>query len=107
MIKELDRELAGDVIADCTFRNLGTTAVAFWAGAQSNAVTHSEFFDISATAVQIGSVDSYNITDRQQQDADITVADCRIRSVGHEFQGNCGITAFYTRGLRLLHNEIS
>lgn len=33
-------------------------------------------------------------------------ADCRIHNVGHEFEGNCGVTAFYSRGLRLLHNEI-
>lgn len=33
-------------------------------------------------------------------------SDCTIHNVGHEFPGNCGITAFYSRGLRLLHNEI-
>ena len=53
-----------------------------------------------------GSVNSYNISDPEEQDAGLTVADCTIHNVGHEYPGNCGITAFYSRGLRLLHNEI-
>ena len=103
-----------------------------------------------------GSVDTYNISDPDEQDAGLTVvrvvhiffnlgnaarvrwsitsvsyplakcwsivfsscseathmcvrvvqSDCTIHNVGHEFPGNCGITAFYSRGLRLLHNEI-
>eukprot|EP01050_Picozoa_sp_SAG11_P018003 SAG11_NODE_2662_length_3119_cov_2.158609_1_plen_463_part_00 len=91
----------------CTFRNLGTTGVHFSGGAQNNAVTRSEFFDISASAVLFGSVNSYNISDPKEQDAGLTVVDCTIHNVGHEYPGNCGITAFYSRGLRLLHNEIS
>jgi hypothetical protein len=97
----------GTTFDTCTFRNLGTSGVHFSGGSQSNVVTRSEFFDISATAVQIGSVDSYNVTEPLLQDAGTTVADCRIWSVGHEYQGNCGITAFYSRGLRIMHNEIS
>ena len=36
----------------------------------------------------------------------VVQSDCTIHNVGHEFPGNCGITAFYSRGLRILHNEI-
>eukprot|EP01043_Picozoa_sp_COSAG02_P009889 COSAG02_NODE_341_length_24173_cov_28.504777_8_plen_616_part_00 len=90
----------------CTFRNLGTTGVHFSGGAHDNAVSRSQFFDLSASAVLFGSVNTYNISDPKQQDAGLMVADCTIHNVGHEYPGNCGITAYYSRGLRILHNEI-
>lgn len=91
---------------DCVFRNLGTSGVHFFGGAHDNAVERSRFFDLSASAVLFGGVDTYNISDPARQDAGLTVADCTIHNVGHEYPGNCGITAFYSRGLRVLHNEI-
>ena len=78
----------------------------FSGGAHSNAVTRSTFFDLSASAVLFGSVDSYNISDPNEQDDGLTVADCTIINVGNEFPRNCGITAFYSRGMWILHNEI-
>jgi hypothetical protein len=90
----------------CIFRNLGTSGVHFWRGAHDNAIRRSTFVDLSASAVLFGSVDTYNISVLRQQDAGLSVVDCTIHNVGHEYPGNCGITAFYSRGLRLLHNEI-
>ena len=91
---------------ECVFRNLGTTGVHFWGGSHDSSVTRSLFVDLSASAVLFGSVDTYNVSDPEHQDAGLTVADCTIHNVGHEYPGNCGITAFYSRGLRLMHNEI-
>ena len=89
---------------ECVFRNLGTTGVHFWGGSHDSSVTRSLFVDLSASAVLFGSVDTYNVSDPEHQDAGLTVADCTIHNVGHEYPGNCGITAFYSRGLRLMQH---
>lgn len=58
---------------DCVFRNLGTTGLHFWDAAQNSTVTRSTFFDLSASAVLFGSVNTYNISDPEEQDAGLTV----------------------------------
>ena len=76
-------------------------------GSQNCSVRRSLFEDISGTAVTIGAVGTYNITDPAAQDADNAVEDCVVRSVGHEWLGVAGITAFFSRGTRIVHNEVS
>ena len=53
-------------------------------------VSASLFEDISASAVSIGSIDTYNETDPSNHEAGNTVADNTIRHVGNEFLGTCG-----------------
>ena len=35
------------------------------------------------------------------------MVDSVVRSVGKEWLGTCGIIAFYSRGTRVLHNEVA
>ena len=71
------------------------------------AVSSSLFEDISGNGIQIGTIDSYNISHASMQDADNIVMDSVVRNVGREWLGTCGIIAFYSRGTRILHNEVS
>eukprot|EP01052_Picozoa_sp_SAG31_P024017 SAG31_NODE_2017_length_6663_cov_3.680530_4_plen_280_part_00 len=91
----------------CTFTRLGACGVSLEGGAQNNSIADSIFADISASAVSIGRVNSYNITDRSKHDAGNTVSDCRIVDVATEFHGAPGVAVFYSRGTRLVHNEIA
>ena len=70
-------------------------------------VSSSLFEDISGNGIQIGTIDSYNISNASMQDADNIVIDSVVRNVGREWLGTCGIIAFYSRGTRILHNEVS
>jgi len=88
------------------FTRLGAAGIALVGGSQANAVTGSLFYDISGTAVSIGDIASYNETDLDNHDADNTISDCTVRDVAREYLGACGITAFYSRGTMVEHNEV-
>ena len=92
---------------NCSFRRLGATGVAFDRGSQNCSVARSVVEDVSGNGIQIGTIDSYNISDPTQQDAGNAVIDSVVRSVGREWLGTCGIIAFYSRRTRVLHNEVS
>ena len=114
--------------SNCSFRRLGATAVAFDKGSQNCSVASSLVEDVSGNGVQIGTIDSYNETvssptqlkgalfhhaarhrgwqDSAKQDAGNVVVDSVVRNVGREWLGTCGIIAFYSRGSRVLHNEV-
>jgi hypothetical protein len=50
---------------------------------------------------------SDNISNPELHDANNRVVDSVVRSVGKEWLGTCGIIAFYSRGTRVLHNEVA
>ena len=93
----------------CTFtrQDQGSCGVSFEGGSQNNSISHSEFSDISASAVTIGRTNSYNISEPAGQDADNAVTDCLITNVANEYHGAPGVAVFYARGTSLVHNEIS
>lgn len=93
--------------ANCSFVRLGGAAVSISHGSQSNTVEGSLFEDISAAAVSIGGVDTYNLTDPSLHDADNAVTDNVIRNVGREFLGTTAIVAFFSRGTLVSHNLVS
>ncbi len=95
------------VFHNCTFRRLGATGVAFDSGSQNCTVASSLLTDISGNGVQIGQINSYNISNPVFQDADNQVIDTVVKGVGIEWLGTCGIIAFYSRGTRILHNEVA
>jgi len=90
----------------CTFTRLGACAISLEGGSQNNTIAFSEFTDISASAISIGRINTYNISDPARHDAGNVVANCRISAVANEFHGAPGIAVFYTRGTSLVHNEI-
>ena len=94
------------VFEDCMFARLGAAGLSFVDGSQSNAVRGSLFEDISGTAVSIGSIDTYNETNLDRHDAKNTLSDNTVRGVAREFLGSCAITAFFSRGTVIEHNEV-
>jgi hypothetical protein len=90
-----------------SFVRLGATAVAFDTGSQNCSVASSLVQDVSGNGIQIGTIDTYNISDPTKQDVGNVVIDNTVRNVGREWLGTCGIIAFYSRGTRVLHNEVS
>ena len=91
----------------CTFTRLGACGVSFEGGSQNNSITRSTFSDISGSAVSIGRVDTYNLTGSPSlHDAGNTLADSVVQSAGQEFHGAPGVAVFYSRGTRIIHNEI-
>eukprot|EP01052_Picozoa_sp_SAG31_P039389 SAG31_NODE_5455_length_2527_cov_1.923394_1_plen_696_part_00 len=106
-----------------TFRHIGSNAVAFRGGSHGNKISHCEFTQLSASAVEIGtrggssdmSTDfsnndvyfhSKSFLPGSAQDLDNEVADCVIFLVALEYRGAPALLVLYSRGTRILHNEI-
>ena len=93
--------------ANCSIAKMGATGIAFDGGSQNCSVASSLVEDVSGNGIQIGSIDTYNISDPGRQDAGNVVVDSIVRNVGREWLGTCGIIAFYSRGTQIKHNQIS
>jgi hypothetical protein len=91
---------------NCTFTHMGAAAIHFRAGSKGNVVSHSSFYDISASAVMIGEVADWAETNRSLQTLDNTVSDNVIYDLPMEFHGAVSVTAFISAGTRILHNDI-
>ena len=90
--------VSGARFEGCTFTRLGACAVSFEGGAQNNTIANSVFVDISASALSVGRVNSYNISDPNQHDANNKLSDSHISRVAQEFHGAPGVAVFYARG---------
>ena len=110
-------------LANSTFRHIGSNAVAFRGGSHGNKISRCEFTQLSASAVEIGtrggssgmSTDFSNndvyfhskpFLGASAQDVDNEVADCTIHHVALEYRGAPALLVLYSRGTRILHNEI-
>jgi len=93
----------------CTFTRLGSGGIDLECGSQACAIIGCEFYDISATAVQVGDVlkDDHHPDDPRRVVAGNTIANCYIHDVGVEFNGSVGIFVGYTDGTVIAHNEIA
>jgi hypothetical protein len=78
-----------------TFTHLGAYAASARGGSQYVSFTSCRFDDVSAGAVMLGDVDTFNITDVSLWDANFTVADCVAVNTGLEFTGATTIFAAY------------
>jgi hypothetical protein len=92
----------------CTFTRLGGAGIDLEQGARGNRIDHSHFFDISASAIQIGDVQAtdHHPADPRQIVRDNHVTHCTIHDIGLEYQDSVGIFAGYTDGTVIAHNEI-
>ena len=113
-------------IDGCTFRHHGANGIAFRGGSHNNIVRRSIFTQLSASAVEIGTRGGANgkngmSTDFDNndvyfhskpflgataQDLSNEVSDCTISNVALEYRGAPAILILYSRGTRILHNEI-
>lgn len=69
-------------------------------------MTRCHFTDISASAVSIGTRDDPTNKTTDAQDLDNTVVDSTISQVSQEYRGHPGILVGFSRGTKILHNEI-
>jgi hypothetical protein len=109
--RELVIQVASD-LSGCVWyavcSHLGSNAVAFSHGSHGNTVSYSQFRDISASAVAIGTRDNpTNKTDPSVQDLDNTVSDCTVSHAAIEFRGHPALLVGFSRGTTLEHNELS
>ena len=109
-------------INDCKFRHHGANAIAFRGGSHGNTVSRSLFTQLSASAVEIGSRGgsgvSTDFTNNDNyfhskpflgygaQDLSNEISDCTIHRVALEYRGAPAVLVLYSRGTRILHNEI-
>ena len=71
-------------------------------------ITGNLFYDISDTAMIIGSWDNVELeTSTELQPRAITIANNMIDKVGAEYRGAAGINAYYVEDILITHNELS
>ncbi|HOZ50121.1 MAG TPA: right-handed parallel beta-helix repeat-containing protein [Candidatus Hydrogenedentes bacterium] len=97
------------VFERCTFTRLGGAAIDIETGSQDNMVSGCSFFDLSATAIQIGDV---LVPDHHPADPRLIVqgnrvVNCYLHDIGVEFEDSVGIFAGYVRNTVIAHNEIA
>ena len=77
----------------CVFTHLGAVGLDIAGGSQNNVVIGCVFTDISATCLQLGSVDDPMREDLRARDSGNRILDCYIHDSPCEFHGGCGIMA--------------
>lgn len=78
-------------------------------GAQHIVITSNLFTDIAGAAVLVGGVrrEAHHPSDPRQVNADILIANNRIRSVSKEFRDHTALLSTYVDGAKIIHNDIS
>ena len=96
----------GIVIDQCVIARSGSAGVYLGDGAQHCAVRRSELFDLSASAVAMGRVDTWHVTDPALQEVGNVVEECWIHDTAREFHGAAAIWAGFWKGGRIVANTI-
>lgn len=91
---------------NCTFRHLGSNALSFAHGSHANTVSHSHFYDLSASAVAIGNRTTPLRPEYRDWDADNRLSDCHIHHVATEYRGAPAVLVGFSRATSVLHNDI-
>ena len=65
-----------------------------------------KFNDISAGAISLGGVDTYEISDISKQDRNYTITDNTMSNTGVEYTGTASVQAFYVAQTTIAHNYI-
>ena len=95
------------VFEECEFKFLGGVAVAFIGGSHECRVEQCYFHDVSGAGVQIGSYDTWNITQARGQEVGNVVSECWFRGVAAEFHGNAAVQIGYSRNTTVSNNHLS
>eukprot|EP00966_Prymnesium_polylepis_P125103 2893003-Prymnesium_polylepis.2 len=66
--------------------------ILWWQGAQRCTVRRSELYDVSASAVAMGRVDTWHVTEPRLQEVGNSVEQCSIHDTAREFHGAGGHT---------------
>ena len=94
--------VVGLTVRDCTFEHLGSAALYLGDGAQHSHIAGNEFGDISAGAVAVGRVDSWDVTDPAQQEAFNMIEDNYLHDIAVEYAGAAGIWQGFWRDSKIL-----
>lgn len=94
-------------IENCHFRHLGAVGIDLTQGCNRTVIDGNRFEDASATALVVGRWDQDYIGPGEEVCKNLRVTNNRIRRVGQEYYNSPGITAFFTDGMVLAHNELS
>ena len=99
---------------DNTFSHLGATALAMLPGVQDSRIVGNEFFDISASAIQLGGVEPADhhpcgdvpTCDNGRVTQNNIISNNRISDVSSEYLDAVGIFVGYTRNTVISNNEL-
>lgn len=96
----------GVTFEDCTFVNLGGTALVIDDGSKDNVVRGNAFANISGGAIQVGEATDAHVTDPARQTSGNIISNNYVATFGLQYPQAVGIFGGYNRGLELRHNEI-
>eukprot|EP01047_Picozoa_sp_COSAG01_P039571 COSAG01_NODE_3278_length_6314_cov_2.240386_1_plen_851_part_00 len=92
---------------NCTFQHLGAYATSALNGSQNISWKGCTFRDVSAGAVALGDVNTWDETDPAQWDKDLLVEDCEITNTGVEYTGAAAVFGAYVASTTIQHNHIA
>ena len=96
----------GLTVQDCSFEHLGSAALYLGDGAQHSHIVGNEFADISAGAVAVGRVDSWDVADPSQQEAYNIIESNYLHDIAVEYAGAAGIWQGFWRDSKILNNTM-
>jgi len=91
---------------NCTFRHLGAYGASAANGSQNVTWRGCLFEDISAGALMLGDVITWNITNTAMWDKNFIVEDNKIYNIPVEYTGATGIFAAYVDSTTIQHNTL-
>ena len=102
------RHAEGVTFDGCTFTRLGGAGLDVEQGGRVCEVIGCRFFDISASAIQIGNVgrDDHHPADERRIVRDNAVRNCLIHDCCLEYKGGVGVFIGYTQRTTVANNEI-
>lgn len=103
------RNVENVLIKNCTFTKLGTTALGLYGGVHNVKISGNEFYDTSATAIQLGEVKGdYVINPPEEKYAirGVEISDNYIHDVAIDYMSGVGIAAGFPQDTVIEHNEI-
>ena len=100
-------------VAGCRLEQLGADGLALRDGSQYNRVSATEFRDVSASAIAIGTIDACPWSgppdcfgEPSHYDSGNVVSDCRTADTAVEYRGSAAVFVAYARETTIAYNEL-
>lgn len=109
------KHVSNSVIKNCSFYNLGANGINMLAGCSDNKISGSVFYDLSATAIQLGdykqwdisdSEDSYDPIDKRNLLINNIIENNHIERCGIEYRSATGIAAVFPCSTEFKNNTL-
>ena len=92
---------------NCSYEHLGAYAASALNGSQNVSWRGCTFQDVSAGAVALGDVTTWDIADTSRWDKDFVVEDCLIANLPVEYTGAAAVFGGYVDSTTIAHNHIA